>query len=45
VTRLTPHDDSLVEAAETTTLRARTGSGYLIGPTSAPVTILDDDSP
>lgn len=42
---LTPHDDSLVEAAETTTLRARTGTGYLIGPTSAPVTILDDDSP
>jgi acetyl esterase/lipase len=42
---LTPSDDALMESAETATLRARTGTGYLIGPTSAPVTIVDDDSP
>lgn len=42
---LIPNDDGSAEVTETTTLRARTGTGYLIGPTSAPVMILDDDNP
>lgn len=42
---LAPTDDGAVEGAETANLRARSGAGYLIGPTSAPVTITDDDSP
>jgi|CXWL01.1.fsa_nt_gi acetyl esterase/lipase len=42
---LSPADDTAGESAETATLRARSGTGYLIGPTSAPVTITDDDLP